>query len=102
MHIDGRLLDACVAASTAEAHRKAAESMATHFAKSFAPSMNRTKARLWEVCRDAGVQVPTQVVWSNNDPATSRDAGFVLFDVICRRQKATQMHLINRAGSFPF
>jgi 2-hydroxy-6-oxonona-2,4-dienedioate hydrolase len=102
MHIDDRLLDACVAASTGEAHRKAAESMAAHFAKSFAPSMNRTKALLWEVCRNAGVPVPTQVVWSNNDPAASREAGFVLFDIISGRQKATQMHLINRAGSFPF
>jgi pimeloyl-ACP methyl ester carboxylesterase len=102
MHIDPRLLDACVAASTGEAHRKAAESMASHFAKSFAPSMNRTKALLWEVCRNAGLQVPTQIVWSNNDPAASREAGYVLFDIIARCQKAAQMHVINRAGSFPF
>jgi 2-hydroxy-6-oxonona-2,4-dienedioate hydrolase len=28
--------------------------------------------------------------------------GRVLYDTIARRQTATQFHLINRAGSFPF
>jgi 2-hydroxy-6-oxonona-2,4-dienedioate hydrolase len=48
------------------------------------------------------VQVPVQIVGANDDPATSRDAGFVLFDVISGKQKPTQLHLINRAGSLPF
>ncbi|MGB7099862.1 MAG: hypothetical protein WBD95_14000 [Xanthobacteraceae bacterium] len=48
------------------------------------------------------VPVPTQIVWASHDPATTREAGFVLFDVISGKQKATQFHVINRAGSFPF
>ena len=101
-HIDDRLLDACVAASEGEAHRQAVESMKINFGKAFAPSVNRTKGQLWEICRNAGLPVPTQIVWASHDPATSREAGFVLFDVISAKQKAAQMHVINRAGSLPF
>jgi len=101
-HIDSRLLDTCVAASQAEAHRQAVDYMRTNFGKMFAPSMNRTKAQLWETCRNAGVQVPTQIIWASHDPATTREAGFVLFDVISAKQKATQFHVINRAGSLLF
>jgi len=101
-HINNRLLDACVAASQAEAHRQAIDYMKTNFGKTFAPSMNRTKGQLWEACRNAGVAVPTQIVWASHDPATTRDAGLVLFDVISAKQKTTQFHVINRAGSLPF
>ena len=101
-HIDDGLLDACVAASEGEAHRQAVELMKANFNKAFAPSVNRTKGQLWEVCRNAGLPVPTQIVWASHDPATTREAGFVLFDVIAAKQKAAQMHVINRAGSLPF
>ncbi len=101
-HIDDRLLDACVAASEGEAHRQAVESMKINFGKAFAPSVNRTKGQLREICRNAGLPVPTQIVWASHDPATSREAGFVLFDVISAKQKAAQMHVINRAGGLPF
>ena len=76
--------------------------MKINFGKAFAPSVNRTKGQLWEICRNAGLPVPTQIVWASHDPATSREAGFVLFDVISAKQKAAQMHVINRAGSLPF
>jgi 2-hydroxy-6-oxonona-2,4-dienedioate hydrolase len=101
-HIGSGLLDACVVASEGKAHRKAVEYMKSNFAKTFAPSLNRTKALLWETCRNKGVQVPAQIVWASHDPATTREAGFVLFDVISAKQKATQFHVINRAGSLPF
>lgn len=101
-HIDSRLLDTCAAASEGEAHRQAVELLKTNFAKAFAPSVNRTKGQLWEACRNAGLPVPTQIVWASHDAATTREAGFVLFDVIAAKQKAAQMHVINRAGSLPF
>jgi pimeloyl-ACP methyl ester carboxylesterase len=49
-----------------------------------------------------GLTVPTQIVWASHDPATSREAGYVLFKVIAEQQSAAQFHLINRAGSFIF
>jgi len=101
-HISDRLLDACVSASEGEPHRQAVDYMKENFGKVFAPSINRTKGQLWETCRNAGVTMPAQIVWASHDPATTREAGFVLFDVISAKQKATQFHVINRAGSLPF
>jgi pimeloyl-ACP methyl ester carboxylesterase len=101
-HIDDRLLDACVAAAEGAAHRGAVEYMKGSLAKTFASSIGRTKGLLWETCRNAGVQVPTQIVWANNDSAAIREGGFVLFEAIAAKQKATHMHVINRAGSLPF
>jgi 2-hydroxy-6-oxonona-2,4-dienedioate hydrolase len=101
-HIDAFLLDACVAASRGEAHRKAADDMKLNYARTFAPSMNRIRYRLWDACRNEGLKVPTQIVWASHDPATSRESGMVLFNAIAGRQKSAQMHVINRSGSFPF
>jgi pimeloyl-ACP methyl ester carboxylesterase len=101
-HIDGPLLDRCVAASHGEAHRTAVDQMKSNYARAFAPSMNRVRYRLWDACRNAGLQVPTQIVWASHDPATSREQAMVLFNAIAGRQKAAQLHVINRSGSFPF
>jgi pimeloyl-ACP methyl ester carboxylesterase len=101
-HIDAPLLDACVASSLGEAHRKAVEYMKQNYARTFAPAMNRVRYRLWDACRNDGLQVPTQIVWASHDPATSRESASVLFTAISGRQKASQMHIINRSGSFPF
>jgi len=101
-HIDASLLDACAAAGRGEAHRKAVEYMNTSYAGVFAPSMNRARHRLWQACHNDGLQVPTQIVWASHDPATSREHAMVLFNAIASRQPATQLHVVNRSGSFPF
>jgi 2-hydroxy-6-oxonona-2,4-dienedioate hydrolase len=102
MHIDRALLDACVAASDGEPHRQAADMAKTSSAKALGASMSRTRSLLWETCRNAGVQVPVQIVWASHDPVTTREAGFVLFDTIAAKQRASQFHVINRAGSLMF
>jgi pimeloyl-ACP methyl ester carboxylesterase len=76
--------------------------MKQNYARTFAPAMNRVRYRLWDACRNDGLQVPTQIVWASHDPATSRESASVLFTAISGRQKASQMHIINRSGSFPF
>jgi len=101
-HIDDGLLDACVEAAAGAAHRGATTAMDGHGARSLAASVGRARYRMWETCRNEGIQVPTQIVWASHDPLTSQEAGFVLFDVIAKKQSAAQFHLINRAGSFPF
>lgn len=101
-HIDTSLLDQCVAASHGEAHREAVKYMSQSYARAFAPSMNRVRYRLWDACRRDGLQVPTQIVWANQDPTTPLEAGLVLFDAIARHQKTVQFQVINRSGHFPF
>lgn len=99
-HITPALLDACVAAGKGEAHRRSVEMAKSGTA--LAASMAKTRYALWDACRNKGVPVPTQIVWASHDPATSRDQAYVLFRTIAEKQTATQMHVINRAGSFPF
>lgn len=100
-HITPDLLDACAAAAQGEAHRKSVE-LAAKSGNTLSASMAKTRYRLWDACRNAGVPVPVQIVWASHDPATTREQAFVLFRTIASRQTATQMHLINRSGSFPF
>lgn len=101
-HIDDRLLDACVAASEGEPHRQAVEFNEGEFRQSVRAEHQPHQGAALGTCRNAGLPVPAQIVWASHDPATTREAGFVLFDVISAKQKAAQMHVINRTGSLPF
>jgi 2-hydroxy-6-oxonona-2,4-dienedioate hydrolase len=101
-HIDDTLLNACMTAAAGAPHRQAVAAMAEQGGRSFAPSVGKARYRLWEVCRNEGIKVPTQIVWASHDPLTSQEAGFVLFDVIAKKQSAAHFHLVNRSGSFPF
>jgi pimeloyl-ACP methyl ester carboxylesterase len=101
-HIDDTLLNACMTAAAGAPHRQAVAAMGEQGGRSFAPSVGKARYRLWEVCRNEGIKVPTQIVWASHDPLTSQEAGFVLFDVIAKKQSAAHFHLVNRSGSFPF
>jgi pimeloyl-ACP methyl ester carboxylesterase len=101
-HIDAALLDACVKAGESEAHKGAVRQMSEHYTRTFAPGVGAARYRLWEACRGDGFKVPTQIVWASHDPSVSREAGFILYDVIARKQPAAHFHVINRAGNFPF
>jgi len=101
-HIDDALLDACVKAGEGEAHQGAVKQMREHYERTFSPGMGAARYRLWEVCRGDGFKVPTQIVWASHDPTISREGGFVIYDVVARKQSAAHFHVINRAGNFPF
>ena len=101
LHLDSELIEACDAAAQSQPHRQAVAARGTT-EKAFAKSVGVTKYRLWETVRGDGIKVPTQFVWGCHDPAVSREAGYVLFTAIARRQTACHFHVINRAGSFPF
>ncbi len=102
-HIDGALLDACVAAATGAAQHSAAAALSTAMqAEVFMPSLFAAKARLYEICRGAGVPVPVQIIWGTHDPLGTLDQGLALYQIIAARQPATQFHVLNRAGSLPF
>lgn len=92
-HIDTALLDACVAA---------AEKQQPVHADEFVPSLMKAKSRFYEVCRTEGIKVPCQVIWGSHDPLATRDHGLWLFRGIAQKQRASQFHVINRAGALPF
>jgi 2-hydroxy-6-oxonona-2,4-dienedioate hydrolase len=101
LHLRPDLIGACVRAGEGEAHAQAAAAEESS-RKTFAASVGKAKYRLWETVRGDGISVPTQLVWGSHDPTVSREAGYVLFTAIARKQPATQFHILNRAGNFPF
>jgi 2-hydroxy-6-oxonona-2,4-dienedioate hydrolase len=102
-HIDGALLDACVAIAEANWHAPLAEAMrSAGYFGTYVPSVNKAKARFYEACRGGGIPVPVQVVWASHDPLSPPARGIVLFKDIAARQPKTVFSLINRSGSLIF
>ncbi|MFM0700680.1 alpha/beta fold hydrolase [Paraburkholderia sediminicola] len=102
-HIDDTLIDAAVAAADGTAHQASAKAMSGDgYARVFAASAMKVKFRLFSVAREAGIAVPVQVICGNKDPLVGVDHSKWLFQIVAQRQVASQYHLINRAGAFPF
>jgi pimeloyl-ACP methyl ester carboxylesterase len=97
-HIAPDLLDRCAACADAPPHRGAVAGAG----KSVLASIPAAKARLYAHCRERAFPVPVQLVWARHDPLTSVEQGMALFKLIAERQPATQFHVVNRSGSFPF
>jgi len=100
-HVDAALLDACEQAAGGKPHRDAVDVMRDEHVRHRNFGIGALKGRIWESLR-RGLTAPTQIVWASHDPATTREAGYVLYKVIAEHQGAAQFHLINRAGSFVF
>jgi pimeloyl-ACP methyl ester carboxylesterase len=100
-HLDAALLDACEQAAGGKPHRDAVDAMRDEQLRHRNFGIAALKGRIWEALRK-GLTVPSQIVWASRDPATNREAGYVLYKVIAEHQGAAQFHLINRAGSFVF
>lgn len=92
-HIDDALLEGCV---------KAAAKQAAVDPNEFVPSLMKAKVRFYEVCRTEGIKVPCQVIWGSHDPLGTFDHGLWLFRGVAQKQRASQFHVINRAGALPF
>jgi len=91
-HIDGALLDACVAAAKTQAQA----------AENFGAGITQAKTRLFEACRAEGIRVPVQVIWGSHDPLGAVDQGLWLFRILAQQQKASQFHVLHRTGALPF
>lgn len=101
-HVDAALLDRCAECAGLPAHRAAAARAPGEIALDLALSIARAKGRFYTVCRDGEFPVPAQLVWGANDPLTSVEHARVLYAIIAARQRATQLHVLNRTGNFPF
>lgn len=101
-HVDAALLDRCAECAGLPAHRAAAARAPAEIALDLAQSVARAKGQFYTVCRDGAFPVPAQLVWGADDPLTSIEHARVLYGVIAGRQCATQLHVLNRTGNFPF
>jgi pimeloyl-ACP methyl ester carboxylesterase len=97
------VLDDCVRAAQQAPQQTAVARMADPATRhAWHTSVARAKARLFELCRGAGVPVPVQVVWGTHDPAGTVDQGLWLYRIVAQRQPVAHFHLINRTGALPF
>jgi 2-hydroxy-6-oxonona-2,4-dienedioate hydrolase len=101
-HIDDALIDACVEAAQGKPHLDAVAALQDEQLRLRDFGIPGLKGKIWAALRGDGMSVPSQLVWSSHDPLAARDAGYVLFQIMAKKQKATYFHLINRAGSFAF
>lgn len=102
-HIDDALIQGCLAAASGSAHLAAREAMqGDGFSRIFMASATRAKYRFFQAARGDGLKVPVQVIAAQQDRIVSVQHMLALFRILAERQKNTQFHIINRAGSFPF
>jgi 2-hydroxy-6-oxonona-2,4-dienedioate hydrolase len=100
-HISADLLDASCGAGSGEAHQHALRWLREK-PRWHVDTVARNRARLWVVCRESGLEVPTLVLWASQDPLSSVEAGYLLFKTIAERQRTAHFALLNRAGTFAF
>lgn len=98
-----QVLDECVRAAQQAPQQTAVARMADPATRrAWNSSVSRAKARLFELCREAGVPAPVQVVWGTHDPTATVDQGVWLYRILAQRQPVAHFHLVNRAGALPF
>jgi 2-hydroxy-6-oxonona-2,4-dienedioate hydrolase len=103
LHIDEALVEQCVRAAQQPGHLRATVAMkGDGYALTFARSAMRTKFRLFQLARGAGLQVPVQVIAAKQDPQVDVAHMLSLFRILAEKQRRAQFDVINRAGSFPF
>jgi pimeloyl-ACP methyl ester carboxylesterase len=102
-HIDTPLLDACIAASECPPHREAAIlASAGMYRPLMLTSVQKTKARVFAICRDSHFPTPVQLVWGDHDPLASIEQGLALCRVVAATQPATSLNILGRTGHLPF
>jgi 2-hydroxy-6-oxonona-2,4-dienedioate hydrolase len=97
-------IDEAVAVSGTDSHRAAFCKMVddglehTVFGLALARGRDDTYRRLIQ----DGMPVPTFVIWGLNDPTSPLENGKLLIELLMRRQRQTEVRVINKAGHFVF
>jgi pimeloyl-ACP methyl ester carboxylesterase len=102
-HIDDGLLDAAATAAASAGVRRAVSAMSSPEARAvFVASHGLVRDQMWAQARDAGYPVPVQIIWGAQDPLAPVALGRILFTALGKKQRVTQFHVFNEAGSFVF
>jgi 2-hydroxy-6-oxonona-2,4-dienedioate hydrolase len=98
-HIDDEWVGALADVAATEKYKKAL-SIVDH--SPYAAHLTKQKAETFELIRTKGMQKPTLVIWSFNDPTAVLERGHALFAMIADKEPRAQMHVINKAGHFNY
>jgi 2-hydroxy-6-oxonona-2,4-dienedioate hydrolase len=98
-HIDDEWVNALAAVAAAPKYQEAR----TLVEKSdYAANLQREKVETFELIQTRGMQKPTLVIWSLNDPTAVIDRGHLLFKTIAEKETRAQMHIFNKSGHFTY
>jgi pimeloyl-ACP methyl ester carboxylesterase len=70
--------------------------------KLFLPELARQKRETLQWMAEGRLQRPAQVIWGFNDRTAVVDRGIEIFQTLAAHERRTQLHVINKAGHFPF
>lgn len=103
LHVDDELLDLSCTAAASATHERSVKAMASDGDRNtFMASVVKNKFRFFKIARENGINVPVQVIAAQQDPMVNPANLLWLFRMLAQRQAASQFHIINRSGSFPF
>jgi 2-hydroxy-6-oxonona-2,4-dienedioate hydrolase len=66
------------------------------------PSVERHRQGALRLLETDGLSMPALVVWALRDPSAPLPLGVQLFERLCARTKRAEMHVLDRAGHYPF
>ena len=70
--------------------------------KIFLPELGRQKAKTFRMLASHGTSRPNFLIWGLNDPTATIDQGLMLYDMLAKNQRQTDMHIFNHAGHFSY
>jgi pimeloyl-ACP methyl ester carboxylesterase len=68
----------------------------------FAPALARGRIAVFRHLVNSGLTMPTFVIWGKDDPIAPLENARLLYEALARKQRNTEMRVINDAGHFVF
>ena len=100
-HIDDEWLDAVTAVAATDKYKEAFAIVEVPNSP-YTAHLRKQKAETHEIIKTRGMQKPTMLIWSHNDPTATIDRGHMLFDMIAETEPRAQMHIFNKSGHFTY
>jgi 2-hydroxy-6-oxonona-2,4-dienedioate hydrolase len=81
---------------------KSKEAAALVEKSNYAADLQFEKAKTFEIIKTKGMNKPTLVIWSLNDPTAAIERGQLLFATIAETERRAEMHVFNKSGHFVY
>ncbi len=101
-HITNDFLDRRLEIARLPKTREAQQRMREIGSSVWMPSLERVREQTFHTIGERGLPVPALLVWGYNDRAAPLHQGLELFDLICLRTPAAELHVLNGASHYCF
>ncbi len=79
-----------------------ARRLATADGEIWRPSLNVRREETLHIFDERGLDVPTLILWSRDDPSAPLRLGYALYERIAPKTADARLHVLNRSGHYPF